>query len=216
MHSEAPSTHSTRQRLLDAAVLVCADRGLQGSTTREIAEAAGVNEVTLFRHFGSKEKLISEVFQRAVAAQMESLSETEPDANDLERDLTRYARRYDEMLSANESLIRTLIGEARRHPKEAWQVICEAARPMREHLVEYLRSAQKAGSVRRDIPLGPTIDAFTGMLLSGMLRRTGFKQYIDYSGGEYVANVVNLFLRGITAPDIPAKARPTRRKRAHA
>jgi AcrR family transcriptional regulator len=219
MHTEAPSTNSTRQRLLDAAVQVCAERGLQGATTREIAEAAGVNEVTLFRHFGSKEKLISEIFQRAVAAQMESLSETEPDANDLERDLTRYARRYNEMLMSNEALIRTLIGEAQRHPKEAWQVICEAARPMRERLIGYLRAAQKAGSVRADIPLSPTIDAFTGILLSGMLRRTGFKQsMVDYSTDEYVANVVELFLRGIAAPATSqeSKPAPARRKSAPA
>ncbi|MDR3622834.1 MAG: TetR/AcrR family transcriptional regulator [Paludisphaera borealis] len=217
MHPEAPSTHSTRQRLLEAAARVCAERGLQGATTREIAEAAGVNEVTLFRHFGSKEKLISEIFQRAVAAQMESLSETEPDANDLERDLTRYARRYDEMLMTNEPLIRTLIGEARRHPQEAWQVICEAARPMRERLIGYLRAAQKAGSVRTDIPLGATIDAFTGMLLAGMLRRTSFKQAMaDYSPDEYVANVVELFLRGIATPEPSQKPAPVRRKRVHA
>jgi AcrR family transcriptional regulator len=209
MHSESPAINPTRQRLLDAAVRVCAERGLHGATTREIAEAAGVNEVTLFRHFGSKEKLISEIFRRAVSAQMESLSETEPDANDLERDLMRYARRYDEMLMSNEPLIRTLIGEARRHPQEAWQVICEAARPMRERLIGYLRAAQKAGSVRTDIPLGATIDAFTGMLLAGMLRRTSFKQAMaDYSPDEYVANAVELFLRGIAAPDAPRKTKP--------
>ena len=217
MHTEAAPINPTRQRLLDAAFRVCAERGLQGATTREIADAAHVNEVTLFRHFGSKEKLISAVFERSVAAQTESLSETEPDANDLGRDLTRYARRYDQMLMANEALIRTLIGESKRHPQEAWQVICEAVRPMRERLIDYLRSAQKAGSVRGDIPLGPTIDAFTGMLLSGMLRRTGFKQaMVDYSADEYVANVVALFLRGIAAPEAPTEPATTRKKRAHA
>src|SRR5882724_5411671 len=120
----------TRQRLLDAAFRVCSERGLHGATTREIAEVADVNEVTLFRHFGNKEKLIAALFQRAVTDQIESLiqsfNESEPDANDLQRDLTRYARRYNELLMTNEALIRTLIGEARRHPEEARQVICEA------------------------------------------------------------------------------------------
>ena len=117
----------TRQRLLDAAFRVCSERGLHAATTREIAEAAGVNEVTLFRHFGSKEKLIADLFARSVAAQSESISHTEPDANDLRIDLFRYARRFNEMLFANEALIRTLIGEARRYPEQARQVICEAA-----------------------------------------------------------------------------------------
>jgi AcrR family transcriptional regulator len=190
----------TRQRLLNAAFHVCSERGLHAATTREIADTAHVNEVTLFRHFGNKEKLIAALFEHAVAALTESLSETEPEAHDPKRDLTRYARRYNEMLTANEALIRTIIGEARRHPEQARQVMCEAGRAMRERLIEYLRAAQKAGSVRHDLELGPAIDAFTGMLLAGMLRRTGFKTYIDYSGDDYIATAVELFLRGIAAP----------------
>jgi len=71
---------------------------------------------------------------------------------------------------------------------------------MRERLIAYLHTAQRAGSVREDLELGPAIDAFTGMLLAGMLRRTGFKNYIDYPADDYVATVVDLFLRGIAAP----------------
>lgn len=200
MQSELPSPTPTRQRLLDAAFRVYSERGLHGATTREIADVAHVNEVTLFRHFGSKEKLIAALFQRAVAAQAESFGEAEPDANDLERDLTRYAHRYHDLLMANEALIRTLIGEARQHPEEARQFICEAAKPMRERLTKYLRAAQKAGSVRRDFDIAPAIDAFTGMLLAGMLRRTALVQYLDYSADDYVATVVELFLRGIAVP----------------
>src|SRR5436190_4839734 len=88
----------TRQRLLDAAFQVCSERGLHGATTREIADVAHVNEVTLFRHFGSKEKLIAALFQRAVAAQVESFGESQLDAHDLQRGLARYARRYNELL----------------------------------------------------------------------------------------------------------------------
>jgi AcrR family transcriptional regulator len=204
---QTPPSSPTRQRLLDAAFHVCSERGLHGATTREIADVAQVNEVTLFRHFGNKEKLIQALFQRVVATQTESLNATEPDAHDLERDLSRYARRYHEVLTANEALIRTIIGEARRHPEQARQVMCEAGRAMREHLIEYLRAAQKAGSVRRDLELGPAIDSFTGMLLAGMLRRTGFAGYLDYSSDDYVTTVVDLFLRGITAPDADQRCR---------
>jgi hypothetical protein len=112
------------------------------------------------------------------------------------------------MLTANEALIRTIIGEARRHPEEAQKVMCEAGRALRERLINYLRAAQKNGSVRRDVALGPAIDCFTGMLLSGMLRRTGFPKSIDYSSEEYVTTVVELFLGGITAPVASKKRRP--------
>ena len=203
MHTELAK--STRQRLLDAAFQICSERGLHGATTREIADAAHVNEVTLFRHFGSKEKLIAALFQRVAAAQTELFNEAQPAANDLERDLTRYAHRYNNLLTSNEALIRTLIGEARRHPDHARQIICEAAKPMRERLVNYLRAAQKAGSVRRNLDVGPAVDAFTGMLLAGMLRRTALHQLIDYPEKDYLATVVDLFLCGIAAPDSQRK-----------
>src|SRR5947209_978728 len=128
--SAAPEL-STRDRLLDAALEVCARRGLHGSTTREIAEEAQVKEVTLFRHFGSKGKLLVALVRRSVSAQIEALIEADPLENDLRADLGRFATRFDRLLMEQEPLIRALIGESRQHPEEARQVISEAARPFR-------------------------------------------------------------------------------------
>jgi AcrR family transcriptional regulator len=48
-----------RSRLLEAALRVFEEVGSRGATTRRIAAEAGVNEVTLFRLFGSKAALLS-------------------------------------------------------------------------------------------------------------------------------------------------------------
>lgn len=202
---QAELVSPTRQRLIDAAIHVCSERGLHAATTREIAEVAGVNEVTLFRHFGSKEKLIAALFEQVLATLSESLDETETDEQDLERNLSRYAQRHNELLTANEAFIRTIIGEAKRHPDQARKIMCEAGRAKRELLIEYLRAAQNAGTVRKDVELGPAVDAFTGMLLAGMLRRTSFKDYVDYTADEYLRTIVDLFIRGIAASPSPDK-----------
>lgn len=59
-----PATSNTRlpgderrDRILDAALRVFADRGFHGATTRELAKAAGVSEALMFRHFPTKEDL---------------------------------------------------------------------------------------------------------------------------------------------------------------
>src|SRR5437764_5985585 len=52
-----------RGRILDAAKKVYAQHGFRGATTRLIAAEAGVNEVTLFRTFGSKGALLEAVLE---------------------------------------------------------------------------------------------------------------------------------------------------------
>ncbi|MFJ2897775.1 TetR/AcrR family transcriptional regulator [Streptomyces sp. NPDC087218] len=52
---------ATRQRLLEAARDLFAERGYEATTVRSIAERAGANQALLFRYFGSKQGLLTEV-----------------------------------------------------------------------------------------------------------------------------------------------------------
>ncbi|MEO5590687.1 MAG: helix-turn-helix domain-containing protein, partial [Gemmatimonadaceae bacterium] len=55
----------TRTNILAAAAQVFAQHGFRGSTTRRIADAAAVNEVTIFRYFGSKDALLHEAISHS-------------------------------------------------------------------------------------------------------------------------------------------------------
>jgi len=50
----------TRQRILAAARQLFSERGFRGTTTKDVAEAAGVAELTLYRHFKTKSQLFEE------------------------------------------------------------------------------------------------------------------------------------------------------------
>lgn len=54
---------TTKERILNAAFELISSKGYLGASTREIAKAAGVAEVTLFRHFSSKKNLFTEVLR---------------------------------------------------------------------------------------------------------------------------------------------------------
>src|ERR1035437_7282199 len=56
-------TAPTRDQILDAAAHLYGEHGFRGTTTRRIAQEAGVNEVTLFRLFGSKTALLLEALR---------------------------------------------------------------------------------------------------------------------------------------------------------
>src|ERR1700756_904328 len=62
------SADLTKKRILAAAELVLSRDGFQGATTREIAQQAGVNEVTIFRHFHTREELIRATLEQACLA----------------------------------------------------------------------------------------------------------------------------------------------------
>jgi AcrR family transcriptional regulator len=69
----APSVRGRgRQLLLDAARDAFAARGFRGTSTRDIAERAGVTEVMIFRHFGSKANLFQEAVVTPFASFMDS------------------------------------------------------------------------------------------------------------------------------------------------
>jgi AcrR family transcriptional regulator len=51
---------ATRQALLTAARLLIAHQGVEATSTRDVATAAGVNQALVYRYFGSKDKLFTE------------------------------------------------------------------------------------------------------------------------------------------------------------
>lgn len=192
---------SARDRLLAAAKLVFARDGLQGATTRAIAHEAGVNEVTLFRLFHSKDGLIGEVMESILMQkQIEEPFDTRKEwTGSLKQNLRRYAEACYAIMERDEPLIRTMIGEARRYPEHAKKIILDAVKPERERFIANLQAARKAGQVRRGVNLSVAADAFTGMLLAGMLRHTAHCAE-DYSPHDFVTTCVDIFAAGIASP----------------
>lgn len=197
MSRTSRGTAATRERLLQAAIEVFSTAGYVGATTREIARVADVSEVTLFRHFQSKEQLLRAVAQHITALRTEALDHEEEWTYDLRRDLLHYVRLHDDMLEEYEALFRMFIGEAQRHPTEALEVLQQSFLPLREKLVSYLQACVERGSVRIDVDLPLAVDQLTGLLLSGMIRRHVSPVQRGYSRKQYVEGCVDLFVRGI-------------------
>lgn len=61
-------TGSTKERILAAAETLFAQRGFDGASLRQLTGAAGVNLAAVNYHFGSKEKLVEQVFRRRLDA----------------------------------------------------------------------------------------------------------------------------------------------------
>jgi AcrR family transcriptional regulator len=186
----------TSQRILDAAVRVFGRDGVSGATTREIARVAKVNEVTLFRYFKNKNELLRQVvLQSAKRYEQVFAGASVKTPDDLRRTVRTYAEAYAQKVRENEDLVRTFMGELKRHLKLCRRLFVESAKPGRERFIAYLAAAQEAGHVRKNLDLTTAADALTGMLMAGGLRRPLTES--SYSSSRYVETCVELFLKGI-------------------
>jgi AcrR family transcriptional regulator len=187
---------NTDERILDAATRIFAKEGVSGATTRKIALAAKVNEVTLFRHFKSKEELLRQVVlqcsKRFAHVFNEAPFETKAD---LRRTIQTFATNYTKMLRDNEDFIRTFFGEMTRHPELCRRLFVDSAKPLRLKLIAYLLAAQKSRVIRQDLDIPTTADALTGMLVIGMIRRPLTESI--YTSERYNKTCVELFIRGV-------------------
>lgn len=64
-----------RDQIIDTARTVFVEQGLAGTRTRDLAEAAGVNEALIYQHFGSKQELFDESILRPLESAVTALVE---------------------------------------------------------------------------------------------------------------------------------------------
>lgn len=158
-------TLSTRDKILDTALRLFSRKGYLGATTREIAREAGVAEVTLFRHFPSKEALFEEVINRY--SFLPALKGILPEVRDCayEEALTIIARRFIESLTLKKDLVKIMHSEMQRYPETIRKLHHTLIDGIYKALAAYFSDMQKQGVLRSFDPEAAA-RAFLGMLFS--------------------------------------------------
>lgn len=182
-----------RERLLQAAAGVYAETGYRGATTRRIATAAGVNEITLFRHFGSKQALIQEALRCAEVSAPRAL----PDVpRDPPAELQAWARTCFDRLYARRAVIRKVMGEMGEHP-EIVQYIKSNPCASADELRRYLRALAAAGRADPAMDAAAAASMFLGALFAGAMGRDAMPEIYAEPVDRTVSSYVALFLRAI-------------------
>ncbi|PJZ00739.1 TetR/AcrR family transcriptional regulator [Bacillus vallismortis] len=96
---------STKDRIMEAMVELVHEKGYKGATTREIAQIASVNEVTIFRIFGNKKGIVEAIIQKyALIDLLENIFQ-EKVVWDIEKDLKMIVREYQNILEQKKTII---------------------------------------------------------------------------------------------------------------
>lgn len=139
---------SARERILDASIALFAERGYRHTTTRMIADSAGVNEVTLFRHFGTKEGIVKAIIQNRSSAITEIRNVLQDDATeDLYTDLLRAAKIQYKYVSENLELLLTLV-QGSGAEDNVTEFVAFLPRAVKETLMFYFDRMQACGLMR--------------------------------------------------------------------
>jgi AcrR family transcriptional regulator len=131
---------TTRQRLIRSALQLFANQGITATTTRQIAELSEVNEVTLFRHFGSKYGLLLAVLEETTAFTQlgEALGRQAEQMCAGTLALQAYVDRQLQALEQIPEFIRSLVGESGQYPIENRQAIAQGLIQIQRYTTQYL------------------------------------------------------------------------------
>jgi len=184
---------NVRDQLLAAAARVYSESGYRGATTRRIALEAGVNEITLFRHFGSKDALLREALARCHGDDGADLPEV---PRDPAAELAAWAGPRLTDMRERRALIRTCMGEFAGHPA---LFAVEDSGPVRAArvLTAYLQRLREHDLARAEFDPGAAAALLMGTLFADAMGRDIMPHMYANSAEDALEEYLALFLRGI-------------------
>lgn len=204
LRSPRPSGQERQTSIIEAAASLFAANGFKGTTTREIAKAAGISESLLFKYFPTKRALYA-----AILAEKAPLSELLAAVEDAarKRDDTRVftlIASHRIQRAADPSLLRLLLFSALEGHALSDMFFRNQHRVFYDYLAGYIGQRIREGAFRRADPL-LTARAFMGMIAHHRLLHEIFRVPLHCSPEDTVATYVTLFLNGIRTPSSDAK-----------
>jgi len=186
------SPEETRSRILAATRELLAKKGRRGSTTREIADLAGVNEATIFRHFGHKDALLEAcVHHYCKAVQLQELLAGL--TGEVEADLLELAAFMTETMSNVRDLIIMSLA-ADEEDSAVGAAAWRAPMTIRTAVGEYMARRVADGALVGDPYMLARV--FTGMIFARVI---GLKKFPEGPGDAagYTRFLVDVFLNGV-------------------
>src|ERR1019366_3297793 len=204
-------TAPTRDHILVAAARLYGEHGFRGTTTRRIAEQAGVNEVTLFRLFGTKTALLLE----AMRVHGANLPTTRlPDVPvDPVHELSEWCAHKRRSLSHMRALIRKAMSEFEENP-EMPKCMTQGATLMHHAVRDYLTQVEHAGFTRCDGDIGAATTMLVSALFEDAIAREMMPHAFPQPSSSAPAAYARLCLQSLGFDASARKRRGNGRRRA--
>ncbi|MBD2042979.1 TetR/AcrR family transcriptional regulator [Microcoleus sp. FACHB-672] len=166
---QPPSEAQTRTRILQSAQRLFANKGYEGTTTRDLAADAGVAEGTLFRHFSNKKAILVEV---ATQGWVDILTDLLTELSEMGsyKAVGQVMRRRMLHLRDNADMMRVCFLEAQFHPDLRERIQAEVIGKMTDVAEAFFQTAMDRGVYRQSNP------RIVAQVFLGMFAVAGFSQ----------------------------------------
>lgn len=192
-------------QILAVAVSLFSQKGFRGTTTKEIAQAAGVSEAMVFRHFANKEELYAAILDhKACATGRFDPAEMAADPMQRKDDRAVFESLALGALDHHENdpqFQRLLLHSALEKHELAQMFFDQVVRSVYDFLGSYIRERQRDGAF---IEIDPAIvvRCFIGMVMHHSLNNNLWdpeRRLLNISNESAAKHFTNLLLNGITA-----------------
>jgi AcrR family transcriptional regulator len=183
-----------REALLKSTVKLFAEGGTKAASTRRIAKEAGVNEVTLFRHFGKKEDLICSAMRWF--AEQNSVEPLPAEPRHPERELIDWCRQQHHRMYQLRTLIRTCMADHLEHPHRNSPTL-KLPVQINNELFEYLLRVRSAGLATGTWDARSAANMLMGALFSDAMGRDAMPERFPHAPNESIDEYVGLLLNAI-------------------
>ena len=185
----------TRARILAATREIFERNGTRGTTTREVAERAGVNEATLLRHFGSKAALIGAMREDSCGIEAIRNLVIGLDGADIAADVKTMAHHGTRVMAGQRALMCIALAEdaIEQTPPDFDDPEWRGPRQVLELMQEYFAARAAEGRLAGDPSFLARI--FMGMMFQRVVaRKLWGDSPIDH---EAIDEIVDVFLNGV-------------------
>jgi len=198
------SSQERQASLIQAAARLFAKKGFNGTTTKEIAKAAGISEALVFKHFPTKRALYAAILaEKVTISELLVAIETSAQKRDDQRVFTLIAG-YRIRPGVDPTLLRLLLFSALEGHELSDMFFGKHHKVFYDHLAAYIQTRVKDGAFRRVDPL-LAARAFIGMVVHHRLLHEIFGVRMDRSYDDTVSTYVDIFLQGLVATPAPGR-----------
>lgn len=188
--------------IVDATLEVFARHGFRGATTRRIAEAAGVSEALVFKHFPTKEKLYRAILLSRIAdAERQLPIDDSLEALDDESFLLRVATLTLRRVEEDDTFLRLILHSALEGHELARDIVRARWDKIHTAIERRIRRWHRKHGTRPAVDPSISARSFHGLLLSALLNRHLFHEtvYMTPSAEVLSRTLVRIFLEGARA-----------------